>query len=217
MNANRLVNEIDSALGLLDKRTRDLLAQKPGAAYEAFVLTLVGNDLSNRLGWGWVHPLGLATFSVASGGRLGTRLLDLSHVSAPSGQCLIQAVSAIGRSGALHQLDIVLAEVDEPDLTWSAVRAVVECKNTVSVQTLSTARDLVGLAAEMRLGSHYRLWRSRPFGSALLVAAQRVSSAARELAEHWQLLAQDDAEPGTALLAGSWVQVIADEIASRTW
>lgn len=184
-----LVAHLDQAIGLLPDDLKVALASNKGAAYEAFTLHAVGEALCTNHGWQWSHPVGAQfRFSISSGGALHDVLASYSSVwSGPF--VMVPSVTVTGRSGQTHDVDIAALRIrdDVGDARWDDVSTVLECKNVTTARGPGTARDLVGLAAELRLGRHYRLHASRPFSRGVLVTAHGVTGTASQILNHWLL------------------------------
>ncbi len=196
-----LVDALENAVGLLNPADTASLSKK-GAAYEAFVLHVVGAELCASHGWQWHHPLaGQFRFSVRSGCHLEHAMGSYSTVQIDAAW-FVPSVTVVGRSGFSHNLDHVVvkrgARSGQP--SWNRVRGVVECKNERD-QGPGAARDLVGLAAELRLGAQYRLHNSRPFPTCQFVTAGSITATALGVLARWKLDARPGVTPATAAAA----------------
>lgn len=213
MDVDALIEAVESALGLIDADSRSILSLRPGIAYEAFVFAALGDGLVAEGDWDWKHPTGTLALALNDGGDLGGQVAHLSHVVGPGGVRLVPAVQVTGRSGASHQIDLLVVDAATTGATgWKNTLVAIECKNVVKARSLGTARDLVGLAADLRLGSHYRLWRSRAFGVAVLVAAHAVTASATDLLDHWALQTTQNAQPP---IGATWIADVIGEIQAR--
>ncbi|TDT15880.1 hypothetical protein BDK89_1459 [Ilumatobacter fluminis] len=194
-----LVASLERAVGPLDAADKASLSTKKGASYEAFTLHAVGERLRIGHGWQWHHPPGNSfRFSVRSGCPLDLAMARYSTVRSPEAW-LVPSVTVVGKSGWTHDLDIAVLKRGRQSGTprWTRVRGALECKNE-DAQGPGAARDLVGLAAELRLGSQYRLHQSRPFPACQFVTAGTITDTAKGILARWRLDAREGMTSATA-------------------
>lgn len=206
IDAQTLVDVLEQAVGQLDPSDKASLGTKKGAAYEAFTLHAIGERLSADHGWQWHHPPGGSfRFSARSGCPLDVAMAKYSTVRLPAAW-LVPSVTVMGRSGWTHDLDLVVLKRGRQNgiPAWARVRGVVECKNE-GAQGPGAARDLVGLAAELRLGSQYRLHATRPYPACQFVTAGTITATAQGVLARWKLDARAGMTPSNAAAVAAQV------------
>ena len=187
MNAQALLARLEQGISRLDPSLKAVLASNKGAAFEALVMYEVGQNLHLNHSWDWNNPGGRVVFSARSGCSVDDALATYSTIS-KGNFVLLPSATIVGRSESTHDVDLVLLDTTGRQVdSWTAVRAVIECKNVTDARGPGTARDLVGLAAELRLGKQYRLHASKPFNRGGLVAAHKVTSSAVQILHEWKL------------------------------
>lgn len=146
-----------------------------GYAFQAFVLSTLGAQLTAHQGWHWHHPGGLATFPTRAGGSFQASTGLYSYLqNGVADRALCQELTVLGVSGASHQLDIALVRLGVgglggPSVSHQLVGTVVEAKNLGVSASMGVARETVGLAADLDVG--WNLPRTRRVALTLAHAA----------------------------------------------
>lgn len=182
LSANGLTTQIVQILGNLSRAERTELNRSSGYAFEAWVMTMLGAQLERR-GWRWEHPAAGPAFAKGNGGTFAHRLQQCSHLAYNGFGCpvLVQGVSVEGASGVMHDLDLALwcgGHSGSPQHFSLGVTAVIEVKNHVSAQSLSCARNLLGLRLDLERQDHHRL-------ETILISAGAVTPNAGLVMSYW--------------------------------
>lgn len=178
-----------------------LLALK-GYAYQALVFERIGSQLDSLSTWDWNHPADVPTFARSGGGTFAQCHDYLSSCDHTDGlKWLIQEVTAIGRSGACHDVDGAIVRSHSVLFTefpsWQHLSAVLECKNHASPISMGIAREVVGLGHEFE-GPHWPR-RARVF----LIADGDMTTTATHLTEAYGHRVYIGATPATSAVWAS--------------
>lgn len=169
MTPKDLTDEIKAIFSSNPAEVRQL-SKSTGYAYEAYLLTCIGQYLCTNIGgWNWMHPANLPTFARYSGGNIRQRTMNFSYISRVGSRFHIVPGITVQGIGGRHDIDVALlgdARLKGLDLCCpicvphypvnvariprsSELRVAIEAKNHKGSLSIGVARELVGLQTDL--------------------------------------------------------------------
>lgn len=214
-NAADLAEKIAEILGQLTSHELSTLGKSKGYAYEAYVLSVLGDQLESAHQWQWVHPAQGPTFAKGNGGGIQLRTSRCSHLKStqrtlqqPDDRVLVQGLTVKGKS-VTHDLDLAVCLPNTPPTAGTFDRehvfAAVEIKNHSQPVSVGALRNVLGLAHELKI---WRCYAKRYFAM-YLISSSRLTTRAKALANNWGILCEPKAAPPTPT---SWAVKVASRL-----